>query len=149
MKQFFLSVILLFPIVAHAYMLLPIVEIYDGDTIKTDMSKRLPDPLGKVSIRIQGIDTPEMPAKSYETTGKLNRAKCIKEAELALEAKLFVELIAEGFTKMKVSNFKWGKYGGRIVADVRIGGIDIGPTLIDGGYAVPYDGGTKTKDWCE
>ena len=125
MKQFFLTVILLFPIVAHAYMLLPIVEIYDGDTIKTDMSKRLPDPLGKVSIRIRGIDTPEMPAKSYETTGKLNRAKCIKEAELALESKLFVELIAEGFTKMKVSNFKWGKYGGRIVGDVRIGGIDV------------------------
>jgi len=135
--------------VAHSYMLLPIVEVYDGDTIKTNMSSRLPDPLGKVSIRIRGVDTPEMPAKSYATTGKLNRAGCVKEAELAIEAKEFVEWLAQGHTKMKVDNFKWGKYGGRIVGDVRINGVDVAEALIFAELAVPYDGGTKTKNWCE
>jgi len=130
-------------------MLLPIVEVYDGDTIKTDMSSRLPDPLGKVSIRIYGIDTPEKPAASYYETGKLGRADCIKEAELALEAKEFVEMIAIGFKKMKVEDFKWGKYGGRIVGKVKIGGVNIADALINEGLAVPYFGGTKTKDWCE
>lgn len=149
MKNLLLTIILLFPMVAHSYMLLPIIEVYDGDTIKTDMSSRLPDPLGKVSIRIYGVDTPEMPAKSYRETGKLNRAKCIKEAELALEAKEFVEWLAQGHTKMKVENFKWGKYGGRIVGDVKINGVDIAESLIDAEFAVPYFGGTKTKDWCE
>ena len=141
---------LLFPLVAYAYMLLPIVEVIDGDTIKTDMSKRLPEPLGDISIRIAGIDTPEMPAKSYHETGKLNRAKCVKEAELALEAKEFVEMLVIGFPKMKVENFDWGTYGGRIVGDVKIGGVNVGEALIKEGYAVPYDGKTaKSHDWCQ
>jgi len=136
--------------VAHSYMLLPIVEVMDGDTIRTDMSSRLPDPLGKIKIRINGIDTPEMPAKSYATTGKLNRAKCIQEAELALEAKEFVEMIAIGHRKMKVDNFIWGAYGGRIVADVKIGGVDVAAALLDAGLAVPYDGkAAKSQDWCQ
>jgi len=130
-------------------MLLPIVDVYDGDTIKTDMSSRLPEPLGKISIRIRGIDTPEKPAASYKVTGKLGRAGCIKEAELALEAKEFVEMMAVGFTKMKVDNFKWGKYGGRIVGDVKIGGVNVADALIKEGLAIPYDGGTKTHDWCQ
>lgn len=150
MKHLFLISILLFPMVANAYMLLPITEVIDGDTIRTDMSTRLPNPLGKIKVRIRGIDTPEMPAKSYQTTGKLNKAKCVKEAELALEAREFVRMITVGFTKMKVDNFKWGTYGGRIIADVKIGGVDVGQALLDAGYAVPYDGkAAKSQDWCQ
>ncbi len=135
--------------VVHSYMMLPIVEVYDGDTIKTDMSSRLPAPLGKVSVRIYGIDTPEKPAASYYKTGKLGRAGCIKEAELALQAKKFVEMIVIGYRKMKVDDFKWGKYGGRIVGKVKIGGVDVAEALINEGLAVPYFGGKKIKNWCE
>jgi len=106
-------------------MLLPIVSVYDGDTIKTDLSWRVPHPLNKVSIRIYGIDTPELPAESYATTGKLNRAKCVKEAEMALVAKArVIELVGDGM--MKVSEFKWGRNGGRIVGVVTVGGVNIG-----------------------
>lgn len=134
------------------YMLLPIDEVYDGDTIKTHISeRRLPAPLNKISIRILGIDTPENPAKSYLTTGKLGRASCVKEAELALKAKAaVVDLIKHtGSTKMKVENFKWGKFGGRVVGSVKIAGVDVAQHLILRGLAVQYDGGTKTKDWCQ
>ena len=142
--------LLLIPSIAFSYMLMPIDEVYDGDTIKTHFSeKRLPPPLNKVSIRILGIDTPENPAKSYLTTGKLGRAGCIQEAELALAAKAFVQAMTVGNTKMKVSNFKWDKYGGRIDADVKIGGVDVATALIDARLAVEYDGGTKTHDWCK
>ncbi len=148
--KFVLAILLLFtPLVAYGYMNLPITEVYDGDTIKSDFSSRLPQPLNKISIRIKGIDTPEMPAASYDTTGKLNRAKCVKEAELALIAKAFIVGIAEGHRTMKIDNFKWGKYGGRIVGDVKIGGVDIAEALIEAELAVPYDGGTKTHNWCE
>jgi len=144
-----LSIILLLsPTIVHSYMLLPIVEVYDGDTIKTDL-KRMPVPLNKVSIRIYGIDTPEMPAKSYATTGKLGRAKCVKEAALAIEAKEFVEWLAQGFTKMKVDNFKWDKYGGRILGDVSINGVDVAESLIDAELAVAYFGSGTKKDWCQ
>lgn len=149
MKTPIFLIALLYPIAAYSYMLLPIMEVYDGDTIKSDMSSRLPEPLGKVSVRVRGVDTPELPAKSYHETGKLGRADCIKEAELALEAKEFVEWIAQGHTKMKVDNFEWGKYGGRIVGDVKINGVDVAESLIEAEFAVPYDGGKKTKDWCE
>lgn len=136
-------------VLAQTYMLLPIVSVYDGDTIKTDLSWRLPFPLSKVSIRIYGIDTPEMPAKSYATTGKLNRAKCIKEAELALKAReRVIELIGSN-TKMKVSEFKWGRNGGRIIGIITVGGIEIGKTLIDEGIAVEYYGSGPKQDWCQ
>lgn len=127
---------------------MPIVEVYDGDTIKT-VTNKLPTPLNKVSIRIRGIDTPENPAKSYLVTGKLGRAQCDKEAVAALAAKDFVLWLAEGHTTMKVDNFAWGKYGGRIVADVKINGVDVAGALIDAELAIPYDGGKKTHDWCQ
>lgn len=152
MKRFLIALILLLATSsawAQTYMLLPIVEVYDGDTIKTDLSWRMPYPLNKISIRIDGIDTPEMPAKSYATTGKLGRSHCIKEAELALAAKArLVELIGTN-TKMKVYNFKYGKWAGRIVADVKIGGIDIAKTLIKEGFAVEYYGSGPKQDWCQ
>lgn len=134
---------------AQNYMLLPIVEIYDGDTIKTNLSWRLPTPLNKVSIRIYGIDTPELPAKSYATTGKLNRAKCVKEAEMALKVRDRVIEIAGSNTRMKITNYDWGRNAGRIVGNVSIGGIDIGKTLINEGLAVEYYGSGTKQDWCQ
>ena len=129
-------------------MLLPIVEVYDGDTIKTDLSWRLPEPLNKVSIRIAGIDTPELPAKSYAITGKLGRAKCTKEAELALKAKNRLIEILGTHKRMKITNFKWGRNGGRIVADVFIDGKNVGNILINEGFAVEYKGYGPKYDWC-
>jgi len=134
---------------AQEYMLLPIVSVYDGDTIKTNLSWRLPAPLNKVSIRILGIDTPEMPAKSYAVTGKLNRAKCIKEAELALKAKARVQQLIGQHTKMRVYNFKWDRNGGRILGDVIIDGVSISKTLIQEGIAVEYYGRGTKQDWCQ
>ena len=143
---------LMLPSIAIAdqkYMLLPIVSIYDGDTIKSKLSlRRLPSPLNLVSIRVNHIDTPEYPAASYLTTGKLGRAKCTKEADLALKSKMLVEQIAANSRYMKIENYKWGKFGGRILGDVIIGGQDIGTALLDAGLAVPYDGKKKTHDWC-
>lgn len=151
MKKFLIALLFLtsFGAIAQSYMLLPIVSVYDGDTIKTDLSWRLPAPLNKASVRIYGIDTPEMPAKSYATTGKLNRAKCVKEAELALKAKARVVELVGTNTKMKVSSFKWDKYGGRILANVSIDGVDVAKTLISEGLAVEYYGSGTKKDWCQ
>jgi len=135
--------------IAQEYMLLPIVAVYDGDTIKTNLSWRLPTPLNKVSIRIYGVDSPELPAASYFITGKLGRAKCDKEAILALEAKSRVIEIVGDYTRMKVTNYKWGRNGARIVANVSVGGVDIAKTLISEGLAVEYYGKGTKQDWCQ
>ena len=122
---------------AQTYMLLPIVGIVDGDTITTDIG-RLPIPLNRVKIRIKGMDTPE----------KNHLAKCPEEKELGLKAKAFLEEMAKGHTRMKVENYEWDKWGGRIAADVKIGGKSVKDALLEAGLAKPYDGGTK-PNWCE
>ncbi len=129
---------------------MPIKSVYDGDTIKSYVNElKLPAPLNKISVRIYGIDTPEMPAKSYATTGKLGRAKCVQEAELALKAKArVIEIIGHERT-MRLTNFKWGRNGGRIVATVHVDYINIAETLIKEGHAVEYFGKGKKKDWCQ
>lgn len=132
----------------------PVTEVYDGDTIKIRLT--LPSPLDVVSVRIYGIDTPEMPAKSYATTGKLSRADCVKEAEQALLAKWFVEeLVNRGGRQLILRGYSWDKYGGRIDADAYVidpdtgAEINIANKLIEQDLAVEYYGGTKTKNWCE
>jgi len=122
-----------------SYMLMPIDYIIDADTIRSNFNKHtLPPPLNKISIRIRGIDTPE---RGW-------RADCDKEKQLAEDARQYLSELIGNSRTMKVTNFKYGKWGGRIVADVRINGIDIGPELIKKGYAVEYDGGTRTSSWC-
>lgn len=136
---------------AEDVLYLPIVEVYDGDTIKTTLQYQLPPPLNSIKIRIRGIDTPEMPAKSFESTNKLGRAKCYKEAETAILAKALVQSVVDTSKDnyMRVTNFTWGKYGGRIIADVSINDTDIGELLLRANYAVPYNGSGQKEDWCK
>lgn len=136
MKKLFLLLLLAPAVHAQTYMNMPIVSVYDGDTIKSNLGKRMPEELRPMSIRIRGIDTPEI------------RTKCAKEKMLGHRARAAVELLAVGRTSMKVENYEWGKYA-RIVADVKIGGVDVANHLIERGLAVPYDGGTKTHNWCD
>lgn len=123
----------------HTYFLPKIVEVIDGDTIKVDFSAlRSYPPLNIVSIRIRGIDTPE----SY-------RPKCDEERELGLKAKQFVVDLIGSRSIIRVSDYEWGKFGGRIVGRVSVKGKDIATELINAGLAVKYHGGTKTHSWCE
>lgn len=135
-------------------MYLAVIKVKDGDTIETRLT--LPAPLNVVSIRLYGVDTPEIPAESYPTTGKLGTASCIKEAEAGLAAKRLVEdLIKNNGNMIKLKSFGWDKYGGRIDGDAYVVNLTTGTEiyiageLIKAGLAVEYFGGTKTKDWCQ
>lgn len=112
------------------------VRNYDGDTITFNINQVHPIIGEKVSIRIAGVDTPEL------------RGKCSEEKNLAVKAKEFVwrELIFA--RNIHLLNIKRGKYF-RIIADVEIDKEDLAKKLIDKGYAVEYNGGKKTKNWCE
>jgi len=112
-----------------------VTSIYDGDTFRANI-KGYPKIVGyRMSIRVIGIDTPEM------------RAKCSKEKELARAAKKFTVSLLRGAGHIELRNIKRGKYF-RILADVYVDGISIADELLKGGYAVRYDGGTKI-DWCK
>ena len=112
------------------------VACYDGDTCKFNIKHLHPIIGNEINIRVAGIDTPEL------------RAKCDVEKQLAISAKLFVQNELMFAKRIDLLNIKRGKYF-RIVADVEVDGKDIGKLLLDKGFAVEYDGGKKTKNWCE
>jgi endonuclease YncB( thermonuclease family) len=113
-----------------------VTSIYDGDTFRANIDS-FPPLIGKrMSIRINGIDSPEM------------RAKCIKEKNLARRAKEFSVSALRGAKVIELRNMKRGKYF-RIVADVFVDSESLGDMLIKNSLAVVYNGGTKVKDWCK
>ncbi|MBV5347173.1 thermonuclease family protein [bacterium] len=111
------------------------VDNYDGDTITVNING-IPALFGKnISVRVYGIDTPEMDGE------------CEKEVELAHDAKKYVhELLLNSYVDLL--NVRRDKYF-RILADVQTSEGSLAKLLLDNGYAIKYDGGTKTKNWCE
>lgn len=111
-----------------------VVSVYDGDTFKVNVDG-WPDVVGRnISVRVAGIDTPEM------------RGKCEYEKQLAREAKQFAADRLMGAEMVRLVNIKRGKYF-RLVAVVYVDGVSLGEALIKQGLAVRYDGGTRVG-WC-
>ena len=107
-----------------------VIKVYDGDTIT--IAAKLPfdnSPLYRLSVRLNGIDTPEIKGK---TDDEKIAAKQVKDA--------LSNLILN--KRVNLKNIQTEKYG-RILADVYIGELHINQWLITEKYAVKYDGGTK------
>jgi endonuclease YncB( thermonuclease family) len=135
---FLILTLLASPAHAQEFYVYKPVKITDGDTIKLDVSKESPliKKLG-LSVRIKGIDTPE----------KAPRAKCKKESELGQQAtKYTTDLV--GNKELLLSQVENDHYGGRIVATVKVGGVDIAQELLKKGLARVYNG-EKKKSWCD
>ncbi len=111
-----------------------VIKVYDADTIT--IASKLPyheSPMYRLSVRLNGIDTPEIKGKGVSD----------EEKEAAKVARDFVyNLVFNKFVKLE--NVQSEKYG-RILADVYIGDIHLNEILINQRYAVKYDGGTKKK----
>jgi endonuclease YncB( thermonuclease family) len=113
-----------------------VIRVYDGDTIFVNLNTEGPSILtDNLSIRIAGIDTPEL------------RGNCRQEKALAQKAKALVEEALPKGSTIYLSRYTRGKYF-RLVADVSTGDKDIATMLLQEGLAVRYYGKTKTKDWC-
>jgi len=121
-----------------------VIKVYDGDTIT--IASKLPfkidtdtgteekeSPLYRFSVRLNGIDAPEMKGKDVSEEEKI----------AAQEAQKYVaDLVLNKYITLQ--NIKNEKYG-RILADVYIGDIHLNDLLLKEHYAVPYDGNTKKK----
>lgn len=109
-----------------------VIKCYDADTIT--IASKLPydaSPLYRLSVRLNGIDAPEIKGKSAE------------EKEVAKEARDFLSNLV--LNKMiRLENVESEKYG-RILADVYLGDVHLNELLLKERYAVKYDGGTKLK----
>ena len=117
-----------------------VTSVYDGDTIKVEAAV-WPGITWTGSVRVLGVDTPEL------------RAKCPEEKAAAVEAREFVKRTV-GY-HVTLHNIKLGKFAGRVLADVQIherdtsrSTDDLAELLIEQGHARPYDGGARAG-WCE
>ena len=109
---------------------------YDGDTCRFDIPNDHPLLGENIPVRFAGIDAPEL------------QAKCDLEKQLAVKARDLVQTTLEKAHSITLKNAKRGKYF-RIVASVEADGVNVSEVLLQEGLAVVYDGGKKSKDWCE
>ncbi|MFA5866058.1 MAG: thermonuclease family protein [Phycisphaerae bacterium] len=109
-----------------------VTSIYDGDTFTVNIKDYPPIIGDRISVRVYGIDCPELKDKRSAIRDLALRAKQATVAEL------------RGAKVIKLKNVRRDEHF-RILAEVEVDGHSLGKALLDGGYAKPYDGGTKTK----
>ncbi len=112
------------------------VKNYDADTITVDIPGVHPLIGDNISVRVMGIDAPEI-------KGHL---PCEKEA--SRNAKRLVENILSNAKRIDLVNVEKDKYF-RILADVKVDGKNLKDYLLKNQLAYAYYGGTKEKrNWC-
>lgn len=116
----------------------PVVRVIDGDTVAVDASSDMPPELASVSVRLRGVDTPE----------KGGRAKCDTERTAGQAATAFTTDALAVAESVFVRDPAWGKWGGRVIADLIVDGRSLSAALIETGHGRPYDGGRRGS-WCE
>lgn len=106
-----------------------VISVYDGDTFKINLNCKEEVLCGNISVRVRGVDCPEI------------KGKTAKEKRLAKKAKTFTEnfLSAE---PVNLKNCGRDKYF-RLLCDVKVNEEDLAEALLKAGLAYPYDGGTK------
>ncbi len=111
-----------------------VIKVYDGDTFTVE-AYPWPDITAKASVRVDGVDTPEI------------RGKCEEEKKKAIEAREFVKGLIPGEV-VQLENVKHGKYAGRVVAEVFLdGGVSLAEKIIQQGLGREYHGGKRAR-WC-
>lgn len=112
------------------------VKNYDGDTITFNI-KSVPPIIGeKISVRVFGIDTPEVKSRN----------KC--EKDKARNAQKLVAHLLKNAKRIDLENVKRDKYF-RILADVKFDEKLLSEILLKNNLAYVYHGDKKPKtDWC-
>jgi len=110
--------------------------VYDGDTFTKTTVDVFPGMAYKGSIRVRGIDAPEIHTRS------------VCEKRMGYESKRALQTFVAG-RQIEVKNVKLGKYAGRVVGDVYVDGKSVADYMLRSGYARKYDGGKRNHNWCK
>lgn len=115
------------------------VSNYDGDTMTVSIPGQH-ELFGQlVSVRLNGIDTPE----------KRTHNICEKELSVVAKDYLRYRVLKSKSGTLELRDIQRGKYF-RIVAEVWVNGRNINRDMIARNLAVLYFGDTKTNvDWCK
>ncbi len=113
------------------------VKNYDADTITFNIKNVHPLIGENISVRVFGIDAPEIKGNH----------PCEKEA--SRNAKKLVENLMKNARRIDLKNVEKDKYF-RILANVYFDGKNLKEILIKNNLAYEYDGGTKKDvNWCQ
>lgn len=115
------------------------VSNYDGDTITVSIPGQH-ELFGRlVSVRLNGIDTPE----------KRTRNVCEKALSIIAQRYLRYRILKSKSGTIELRDIQRGKYF-RVVAEVWVNGRNVNQDMIARNMAVAYSGDTKpTIDWCQ
>lgn len=122
----------------YIYRIRSIHKVVDGDTIDADIDLGFDISLTK-RIRLAGVDTPE------------SRTTDANEKKLGLESKEWLKKRVEGAkdilikTELPDSTEKYGRIIGHLFINNE--STSLNEQMIDEGYALAYDGGTKDKNF--
>tara|TARA_A100001015_G_scaffold318486_1_gene438519 strand:- start:328 stop:777 length:450 start_codon:yes stop_codon:yes gene_type:complete len=109
-----------------------VIKVYDGDTITIAAYLKGDPECYKFKVRLNGIDSAEIKGSSE------NEKKHAIQARDALSDKILHQIV-----KLDIKGLE--KYG-RILADVFYNGENMNEWMLNNGYAVKYNGGTKKRD---
>ena len=111
-----------------------VVEVYDGDTFKINLPTQHPLFGDELSIRLAGVDTPEIKGTSDEVKA------------LAMQAREVAENVLKRADKIELRNPQRGKFF-RVVAEVWIDGESLADMLKAKELAKDYDGVGPRPVW--
>jgi endonuclease YncB( thermonuclease family) len=111
-----------------------VITVVDGDTIRV-AALVWPGHEVTVSVRIRGIDAPEMKSRCEAERRAAERARAVLE-----------DIVAAG--AVRLSSIGGGKYYGRVLADVEAAdGTALAGALLSRDLVRPYGGGRR-QSWC-
>lgn len=108
-----------------------VTKVYDGDTITVDLDLGFGLFKNKLSIRLFGIDTPEIRDSSPEVVGLANAAR-----------EKLLEMVPVG-SKCIVRSMELDKYGRPVSVIYDANGRNINQEMLKCGLAKPYSGGAR------
>ena len=107
-----------------------VIKVYDGDTITIAAKvSRCSSTFYKFSVRLRGIDTPEIKGKTNDEKQAAIRARD------TLSGKILHKSVS-------LKDVKYDKYG-RLLAEVYFKGKNMNQWMLDNRLGIAYDGGTK------
>ncbi len=141
-KYFWVICFLFYPLFVNAQNFddVKVVSVYDGDTFKVNLPCTQDIFCRDMSVRVNGIDTPEMKTKNSCEKQKAKEAQALTK-----------DILSKGPVILK--NCQRDKYF-RLLCDVSVlgrnQGYNLSEELINANLAVEYHGETKAEvDWCK
>lgn len=108
---------------------------YDGDSIYI-LLPELPPELREISVRVRGVDTPE-----------ISRPQCEAERQWGARSTRFTRDDLTDAEDVAFCDPEWDRYG-RIVATVLVDGANLATSLITAGLGRDC-GERRCESWCE